>query len=75
MTRKRTSRKTALARITEEYAGRSTIHGISYLFDKELNIVDQLLWLFVVVGFLGIASALTWNFWTQWRNEQVNNIT
>ena len=71
MNRKRTSRKTALARITEEYAGRSTIHGISYLFDKELSIVDQLLWLFVVVGFLGVASALTVNFWTQWRNEQV----
>ena len=64
-------KKNALTQTTEEYASRSSIHGIGYTFDRELNIVDRLLWLFVVFAFLGIAAALSWNFWSQWRNEQV----
>ena len=68
---KKTQKKSALTQTTEEYAGRSSIHGIGYIFDRELNIVDRLLWLFVVFAFLGIASAISWNFWSQWRNEQV----
>ena len=66
-----TSTKKAFSQTTEEYASRSSIHGISYIFDKELSIVDRLLWLFMVLAFLGVAAALTWNFWSQWRNEQV----
>ena len=68
---KKTPKKTALTQTTEEYASRSSIHGIGYVFDNELNLVDRLLWLIVVLVFLGIATALTFNFWTQWENEQV----
>ena len=68
---KRTLKKTALTQTTEEYASRSSIHGISYTFDRELNNFDRLLWLLVVLAFLGIAAALTCDFWSQWRNEQV----
>ena len=68
---KRTMKKAALTQTTEEYASRSSIHGIGYVFDNELNLVDRLLWLIVVLAFLGIATALTFNFWTQWENEQV----
>ena len=64
-------KKSALTQTTEEYASRSSIHGIGYVFDRELNIVDRFLWLFLVLAFSGVAAALTWNFWTQWRNEQV----
>ena len=67
----KTFKKSALAQTTEEYASRSSIHGIGYVFDRELNVVDRLLWLLVVLAFLGIAAALTWDFWSQWRNEQV----
>ena len=63
--------KQALSKTTQEYASRSSIHGMSYIFDKELSFVDRLLWLFFVLAFLGVAAALTWNFWSQWRNEQV----
>ena len=75
MNRKKALKKSALTKTIEEYASRSTIHGIGYLFDRGLGIVDRLLWLFVVVAFLSIASALTWNFWSQWRNEQVKHLT
>ena len=67
----KTLNKQALSKTTQEYASRSSIHGMSYIFDKELSFVDRLLWLFVVLAFLGVAAALTWNFWSQWRNEQV----
>ena len=66
-----TSTKKVLPQTTEEYASRSSIHGIGYIFDKELSIVDRVVWLFMVLAFLGVAAALTWNFWSQWRNEQV----
>ena len=67
----KTFNKQALSKTTQEYASRSSIHGITYIFDKELSLVDRLLWLFAVLAFLGVAAALTWNFWSQWRNEQV----
>ena len=41
------------------------------IFDRELGILDRLLWLLVVVAFLTVAAAITKNFWSQWRNEQV----
>ena len=70
-----TLRKTALTRTIEGYAGRSSIHGIGYVFDRDINIVDRLLWLFVVIAFIGGAAMLTWNFWSQWRDEQVGKST
>ena len=68
---KKPPNKAALSQTTEEYASRSSIHGIGYIFDKELHLVDRLLWLLVVVVFLGVAATMSWNFWSQWRNEQV----
>ena len=68
---KKTPRTTILTQTTEEYASRSSIHGIGYAFDRDLGIFDRVLWLLVVFVFLGVAGALTWNLWTQWRDEQV----
>ena len=68
---KTTSKKTILTQTTEEYASRSSIHGIGYAFDRDLGIFDRVLWLLVVFVFLAVAAALTMNLWTQWRNEQV----
>ena len=70
-TMKKTMNKAALSQTTEEYASRSSIHGIGYIFDKELHLVDRLLWLLVVIAFSGIAGTMTWNLWSQWRNGQV----
>ena len=64
-------KKSALTQTAEDYASQSSIHGIGYVFDRDLNIVDRFLWLFLVLAFSGVAAGLTWNFWTQWRNEQV----
>ena len=66
--------KIALLQTTEDFAERTSIHGISYVFDRGLKIVDRLLWAVVVICFLGLAFYLTWNSWTQWRDEQVEII-
>ena len=67
----KTLNKCALTQTTEEYASRSSIHGIGYVFDRDLNLVDRLLWLFVVLALLVIAGIFSLNFWSQWRDEQV----
>ena len=74
-TMRRTFKKTALTQTAEEYASRSSIHGIGYVFDRDLNIVDRLLWLLVVLALLLTAAIFTLNFWSQWRDEQVINYT
>ena len=66
------NRKLALTKTTTEYASRSSIHGIGYIFDRELGIFDRVLWLLVVVAFLAVAAKITKNFWSQWREEQVD---
>ena len=71
MHRKKTPKTVVLTQTTEEYASRSSIHGIGYAFDRELSTFDRVLWLLVVLVFLAVAAALTLNLWTQWRNEQV----
>ena len=68
---RKASTKAAVSQTTKEYASRSSIHGIGYILDNEVSKVDRLLWFFLVLAFLGVAAALTWNFWSQWRNEQV----
>ena len=67
-----TSKKKSILHIAEEYAGYSSIHGISYIFDKKFHKLTRLLWLVVVLVFLCIAAHLTWNTWVKWGEEQVN---
>ena len=64
-------KKKSLTRTVEDYAGRTSIHGVGYVFDKEAGHLDRVLWLLVTFAFLGLAVSLTWNTWTQWRDEQV----
>ena len=68
---KATMKSTALTRTAEEYASRNSIHGIGYVFDRDLNLVDRLLWLLVVLALLLTAAIFSLNFWSQWRDEQV----
>ena len=63
--------KQGLSKTTENYASRTSIHGIGYIFDRELGIFDRVLWLLVVVAFGAVAAKITKNFWSQWREEQV----
>ena len=64
-------KRASLTKTAEDYAGRTSIHGIGYIFDKELGVVERLLWTALVLGFLGLSVLLTSNIWTQWREQQV----
>ena len=61
----------ALLQTTEDFAERTSIHGISYVFDRGLKIADRLLWGLVVLSFISLAFYLAWGSWTQWQDEQV----
>ena len=65
-------RSSKLAHTVEEYANHTTIHGISYIFDKELSLAGRLLWALIVLGFCALACALTLDTWTQWQENQVH---
>ena len=63
--------KTALVQTTNDFASRTSIHGVAYVFDKSHGLVDRVLWFLVVFGLLALCTFFTANSWTQWRNEQV----
>ena len=53
---------------THEFANSTTIHGITYVFDRGIKAFDNLLWLLVVFFGAGIAvymSVLAWNTWKE----------
>ena len=64
-------KKAALSQTTEHFANKSSIHGVSYIFNKHLTVLDRLLWTIVVFASLAIAAVLAWDLWIQWENEQV----
>ena len=55
----------------EEYANRTSIHGIGYIFAHDLGLFERLLWMIVVLGFLAAALLLSANLWIQWEEQQV----
>ena len=61
----------ALCKTTKEYASQTTIHGISYAFNRDVGWLERILWLLVVLAFLALAGFFTSKMWTQWREEQV----
>ena len=63
--------RTAFVQTTEDFASRTSIHGVAYAFDRDLGLVDRVLWIFVVFAFLLLATFFTSNIWIQWREEQV----
>ena len=63
--------KVALVQTGEDFASRTSIHGVAYAFDRDLGLVDRVLWILVVLAFLFLAGFFTTNSWIQWRDEQV----
>ena len=39
--KKITTRRNVIVQTTENFAARTTVHGISYIFDPELKVVDR----------------------------------
>ena len=54
-----------------QYAQRSSIHGISYIWDCSLGFFDRFLWLILMIGLLVLAVLLTINSYFDWKGNQV----
>ena len=64
-------RKSKLTKNAEEYANRATVHGISYIFDRDLAKLDKALWLIIVLGALCLAVWMINTSYTSWQDNQV----
>ena len=55
----------------EEFANRSTIHGISYVFDRQIPLGDRIFW-FVVLGIsCGLVGSLIVTTFNDWQEDLV----
>ena len=68
----RKEKTAALLKTAESFSSRTTIHGVSYAFDRDLGSLDRGLWTLVIMVFLLLAGCLTYNTWTEWRDGQVS---
>jgi hypothetical protein len=55
----------------EEYANRSTIHGISYIFDTKIPVGDRFLWFLILCGSCALVGSLIFTSFTDWQNDLV----
>ena len=63
--------KSKLTKNAEEYANRATVHGISYIFDRDLAKLDKALWLIIVFVALCLALWMINTSYTSWQDNQV----
>ena len=55
----------------DDYAARSSIHGIGYIFDKQLCFGDRLLWLVATLCAVMLAMWMISSTYTSWQTNQV----
>ena len=55
----------------EAYASQSTVHGIGYIFDKKVGILDRCIWLIVVIGAMLMALWMISTSYINWKDNPV----
>ena len=72
--RKLPSKENLMGRIlnkTAAFAGRASMHGVSYVFDKQQSICNRLLWLIVLLSSAGFSIHLIRSSFVTWQNSKV----
>ena len=64
-------KKCSVTKNAEDYASRATVHGIGYVFDKDVALLDRALWLIIVFGALCLAMWMINTSFTSWQENQV----
>ena len=59
-----------LSNHVENYASRSTVHGIGYIFDRHLGLVDRGLWLVIAISSMSLAMWMITSLYTDWQGSQ-----
>ena len=54
-----------------EFAGSTTIHGISYIFNTAILAIERALWLAAVSAFVGLAIYWSLDAWKTWKENPV----
>ena len=67
----KSKKKSFLGKNIEEFASRSSVHGLSYVFDRQFKFADQFLWLVIFVSFLAMAIYLITIAFNDWQDNQV----
>ena len=64
-------KKSGLAKTAEEYSNHSTVHGISYIFYKQIGSFDRLLWTIIVVTAISLALYNITDSYLDWQKDRV----
>ena len=63
--------KSMFSKNIEDFASRSTVHGVSYIFDRTVPPFDRFLWLIIFLGSASFAISLIYSSYTDWQDNQV----
>ena len=63
--------KSKLSKNIEDFASRSTIHGVSYVVDQTVPIIDRFLWMAVCLSSATLAVILIHSSYSDWQDNQV----
>ena len=61
----------ALSRTTYEYADVSSLHGILYIFNRKLWLIERLLWFIVWLGCVGYCLWSVMTLYQGWQDNLV----
>ena len=61
----------AIDSTVHEFASSTTIHGIAYIFDRALKVLDNILWFLVVCFGAGVAIYMSLDAWNTWKDAPV----
>ena len=60
-----------MIRIIREYTENTTIHGINYIFESGIPIIERLLWIVAMIIMLIFASFLSLSAYKEWEDHPV----
>ena len=69
--RKHDGRKVTLFKNVKEFASRSTLHGVNYVFDQTVPSWDRKLWLLLSMGSAALAFSMVFKFYSDWQENPV----
>ena len=58
-------------RIIKEYAKSTTIHGINYIFESGIPIIERLLWTVAMIVMVFFASLFSMSAYIEWEDHPV----
>ena len=63
--------KYLLSKIIKEFADSTTIHGINYIFESGIPIIERLLWIVAMIIMLIFASFFSLSAYKEWEDHPV----